>query len=247
MKSVEATGRTVDEAVEKALAQLGVTRQGAVVEILQSPRPALLGLGRKDAIVRVTVKEAEPEGRADVGSMQEPGLPSADLETAAAEVVARMTARMGLDVTVRARGEGEHVVVDIAGRDVSAVIGRHGQTLDAIELLTALTLGNRFGRRIFLTLDAEGYREKRERVLRDIARKAADRAARERKPVFLDPMSARERRVVHLALRDDRRVTTSSVGENDDRRVVVHPSEWRRGARPPGAPEDIDEDDSGDV
>ncbi|MDR7554889.1 MAG: 16S rRNA (guanine(527)-N(7))-methyltransferase RsmG [Armatimonadota bacterium] len=61
------------------------------------------------------------------------------------------------------------------------------------------------------------------------------------------PLSARERRVVHLALRDDRRVTTSSVGENDDRRVVVHPSEWRRGARPPGAPEDIDEDDSGDV
>ncbi len=247
MRTVEATGRTVDEAVEKALAQLGVRRQEATVEILQSPRPALLGLGRRDAIVRVTVKEAEPEGPPDVGSTQEPGPGAADPETAAADVVARMTAHMGLDVTVRARGEGEHVVVDVAGRDVSAVIGRHGQTLDAIELLTSLILGNRFGRRIFLVVDAEGYREKRERTLREIARKAADRAARDRKPVFLDPMSARERRIVHLALRDDRRVTTSSVGENDDRRVVVHPAEWRRDARPPGAPEDIDEDDSGDV
>jgi len=245
VKTIEATGRTVEEAVGKALAQLGARREEATVEILQSPRPALLGLGRREAVVRVTVKEVEPPAVVQPDQRVEPErrLPQG-LEAAAAEVVEQLTRHMGLDVTVTAHGqETGHVSVEVAGKDVSAVIGRHGQTLDAIELLSALVLGNRYGQRVFLTVDAEGYREKRARTLRGIARKAADRAVRERKPVFLEPMSARERRIVHLALRDDGRVTTSSVGEGDDRRVVVHPSEWRRDARPPGAPEDVDEDD----
>jgi spoIIIJ-associated protein len=151
---------------------------------------------------------------------------------------------MGLDVSVTARAQAERVEVVLDGRDVPAAIGRHGQTLDAIEFLTAHLLGTRLGRRVFVVLDAGGYRGMRERTLRGIARRAAERAARERKPVFLDPMNARERRVVHLALRDDPRVTTSSVGEDDDRRVVVHPSERRFGARPEGAPEEVDEDDA---
>lgn len=226
----EATGRTVEEAIDRALEQLGASREESTVEILQVPRPALLGFGGRDARVRVTVLRP-----ADVAA---PALPSV-----AAEVVREIVARMGLDVSTTAGGDADRVEVVLTGRDVSAVIGRHGQTLDAIEFLVALVLGNRLGRRVAVALDAGGYRGKREHALHELARKAANRVVRERRPVFLDPMTPRERRVVHLALRDDPRVTTSSVGEGDDRRVVVHPAEGRPGVRPEGAPEGVDDEE----
>lgn len=228
----EATGKTVEEAIERALEQLGARREESTVEILQAPKPAIFGFGGRDARVRVTVQRPAETAPSEVPA-------------AAAEIVREIVSRMGLDVSPAGRGDAERVEVVLTGRDVSAAIGRRGQTLDAIEFLTALVLGSRLGRKVLVTLDAEGYRSRRERAVREVARKAADRVARERKPVFLDPMLPRERRIVHLALRDDPRVTTSSVGEGDDRRVVVHPAEWRPGPRPEGAPEEIDDDGEG--
>lgn len=204
MNSVEASGRTIEEAVALAASQMGVSREEIDVEVLQEPRPALLGLGGREARVRVTRRPTD-------GAL-------------AGRVAAEVLDLMGYTVTADVQEAAGRTTVALEGQEIGAVIGRDGQTLDAIELLVGLQLAKRLGRRAHVTIDIEGYRAKREAVLEKVAGEAARRAVRERKPIFLEPMDPRDRRTVHLTLQHDPRVTTSSVGEDQDRRVVVHPS-----------------------
>jgi spoIIIJ-associated protein len=201
----EFVGRTVDEAVARALSAMGATRDEVDVEVVQEPRPALLGLGGREAKVRLTRRAS----------------PGQFARKAAEEVLGLM----GYDATASLDEVTDTATVTLAGRDMGALIGRHGRTLDALEFLVGLHTSRRHGRRVTVILDAQGYRARRQRALEETARTAADQAASEGKPVFLDPMDPRDRRIVHVALQADARVVTASEGEDDERRVVVRPRE----------------------
>lgn len=205
MTSAEVSGRTVEEAVARALAEIGAAREDVEVEVLQEPKAALLGLGGREARVRVTRRPTD-------GVLAE-------------RVASDILAFMGYTVTADVQESADRTMVVLEGQEIGGLVGRQGQTLDALELLVGLHLARKLGRRSHIVLDVEGYRARREATLQRIAAEAAGRASRERKPVLLDPMDPRDRRTVHLALQHDARVTTSSVGDDEDRRVVVHPTE----------------------
>lgn len=118
--------------------------------------------------------------------------------------------------------EGE-IILDVVGGDLAVLIGRHGRTLDALQALSSAITNRKLGFRYPIIVDVEGYRHRRRQKLEDIARRSADRAARQHTAVRLRPMTAYERRVVHVALRDDRRITTQSEGEDPFRMVVINP------------------------
>ncbi|MDI6771167.1 MAG: RNA-binding cell elongation regulator Jag/EloR [bacterium] len=214
MTTAEASGRTVDDAVEKALAQLGVARSEVEIEILQEPKMALLGFGGREARVRLTVRP----GAAD----------------ALGSLTTEIVHLMGLTTTVKVGEAAEGLTADLESPNLSRLVGRDGRALDALELVAGLHLHRRLGRKVPVVLDAMGYRAHRERAVREAALQAAERAAREGAPVELEPMSARDRRSAHLTLKDDARVTTSSLGEDDARRVVVLP---RTGEESPPTPD----------
>ena len=140
----------------------------------------------------------------------------------------------GFDVRVLA-AIGDPVRVEIQGPDAGRIIGRRGVTLQALQYLVARIVGQRVSRHVRVKVDVEGYRVRRENVLRGVAQRAADRAVREGRAIELDPMSPDERRVIHLTLADDGDVRTESIGEGDDRRVRVIPSddEGPDGGAPP--------------
>ncbi|HET8679906.1 MAG TPA: RNA-binding cell elongation regulator Jag/EloR [bacterium] len=203
MSSAEASARSVEEAIALAIRELGASREDVDVEVLQEPRPALLGLGGRDARVRVTTRSTE-------GALAE-------------RIATEVLGLMGYTATGDIQESGGRTTVVLEGQEIGGLVGPRGQTLDALEFLVGLQLAKRLGHRLHVTLDAEGYRARRETALQAMAGQAANRAIRERKPVSLEPMDPRDRRTIHMALQHDPRVVTSSIGEDENRRVVVHP------------------------
>jgi len=202
VRSVEKSGRTVEEAIEAALAELGVGREAVDIEVLLEPSRGFLGiLGGKDAKVKVTP-------RRDRGEM-------------AKEFVAGLLSRMGLEVAIEVRPRGEVLSLDIVGNDMGLLIGRHGETLRALEFLTNLASGAGGGEVKRILVDVSGYRKRRERELEEMAKMTARRVQRTGQTVTTQAMDARDRRVVHVALQDDPFVETHSEGEEPFRRVVV--------------------------
>ncbi|HHY34767.1 MAG TPA: protein jag [Firmicutes bacterium] len=203
MKSVEVKGRTVEEAIDEALKLLGVPREWVEVEVLDVPSRGILGLARKDARVRVTVQRS----RADL----------------AREFIEGIVRRMGVDAAVEVRRAGGALHVDVVGKDVGFLIGKRGQTLQALEYLLKIATAGSEGGDEQLVLDVGGYRRRRERQLEDLANRAARQVMRTGKPVMLEPMDARSRRTIHLALQRHPGVSTHSEGEEPNRRVIVSP------------------------
>lgn len=202
MRSVEKTGRTVEEATEAALQELGLTREDVTIEVLMEPSRGFLGiLGGKDAKVRVTPKE----DRADL----------------AKAFVSGLLERMGLEVAIEVRPRGDVLSLDIVGNDMGLLIGRHGETLRALEFLTNMACARGGGEVKRVLVDVSGYRRRREMELEEMARILARRVERTGKSATTQPMDARDRRVVHVALQDEPTVTTHSEGEEPFRRVVV--------------------------
>lgn len=203
MKSVEVRGKTVEEAIDEALKMLGVPREWVEVEVMDVPSRGILGIARKDARVKVTVRRS----KADV----------------AREFVEGVVRRMGIDAAVEIRRAGGAVHVDILGKDVGFLIGRRGQTLEALEyLLKMVTAGCETGDEV-VVLDVGGYRQRRERQLEDLAHRAAKQVMRTGRAVMLQPMDARSRRAIHLALQEHPGVSTHSEGEEPNRRVIISP------------------------
>ena len=214
MRSLETTGRTVEEAVNAALEQLGIDRQQAEIEILEEPARGLFGLlGPRQARVRVTAKRSKAEF--------------------VKEFIQEVCQRMGLAVPTVEVQEGEQAVeVQISGPDVGLLIGRRGRTLQALQFLTNLAAGRASRERKRVVIDVEGYRRRRAQSLERIARHAAQRARRTGRRVALEPMSAAERRAVHLALQSFQGIRTESEGEEPFRRVVIMPATPRRHEAP---------------
>ncbi len=203
MNSAERTGRTNEEAIENALDALRASRDEVDVEVLQEPKPAILGFGGREARVRATRRPT----------------PGALVQ----EVATHVLGLMGYAAAAEIIETPESVAVTLRGQDLSGLIGEHGRTLDALEFLVGLHVTKRAGRKVLTVLDADGYRGRREKALVEMAIQAADRAAGEGHPVALEPMQAKERRIIHLVLREDARVKTSSEGEEGSRHIVVLP------------------------
>jgi spoIIIJ-associated protein len=204
MTSVEKTAKTVDEAVQLALTELGVPRERAQVEVLEEGRPLFGILGAAQARVRVTAQMTVGER--------------------AARMLTEMIRHMGIEGTTRVVEEDDaQAMIDIEGGELGLLIGKHGQTLAAVQHLLGLMANKGQEPRKRIILDAQGYRERREESLRHLALASARKAKQSGEPVTLDPLLPHERRIIHTALAEDSGVATRSVGEDPTRRIVIEP------------------------
>ncbi len=240
-QSIIRTAKTVDEAIELALLELGVGRDEVEVDIVSGGRGGILGIGAEDAKVRVT-----PLGGAGTGA------------GAGLSVVSRILAFLDVDAraTIRSPGTGrdDPPIIDIQGEDAGLIIGRRGDTLRALQFVTNMVVGRQQEEPVPVIVDVEQYRERRFAHLRQIANRMAERAIASGQAVTLDPMPPADRRMIHVTLADNRGVTTESSGEGSERRVTIKPTgeaaprpqTSTRGGRPRGRRPTERQPDSGE-
>jgi len=218
-KSLEFSGKSVDEAVEKGLAELGLARAAVDIDILDEGSRGLLGLRGAEARVRLTPRAAV--------TGPEPAMADED-SAPAKEILETLLRGMGLTAKVEvlpdaSAEESRAFVLNIVGDDLGVLIGRRGETLHDLEYMTRLLASHKAEHSPKLVVDVEGYRTRRERSLRELAKRMAERVQSNRQPITLEAMPPNERRIVHLSLRDHLTVKTQSIGEGDHRRVMIIP------------------------
>lgn len=202
MKYTEKTGRTVDEAVELALRELEVDREAVDVVVLDEGNKGLFGiLGGKEARVKVSVLDG-PALRAE-------------------RFLNDVLQKMGVVGEIEITSDEDFLRVEIKGADAGILIGRRGETLDALQYLTSLVVNRGEEKYTRVTLDTENYRAKREETLIRLANKLADRAVKYRRSVTLEPMNPYERRIIHYSLQSNKLVTTFSTGDEPNRKIVI--------------------------
>ncbi len=256
---IEISAASVDEAIKQALEQLGAQEDDVVIEVLATPRSGVLGLGARQARVRVTRRavatsgvqspppaspperrerppqQARPEPQAaepaDSEESEENSQPErkpADLEqltTEASAVLGQILELMGEKAeVVRSDGDPDSVELEIKGDGSGILIGRHGQTLDALEYLVNRIVARRIRDAAPVVLETESYRARRRQQLHRMALSMGERAKRDHRSVTLDPMPPRDRRVIHLALKDDPMLTTRSSGDGFLRSIEIVPA-----------------------
>ena len=200
---IEKSGKTIDDAVETALAELGATREEVEIEVINEGKRGLLGLGAEEAVVKVKYEQSPlQKGEKYVESVMK---------------------NFGIDVSLKGSFEDETVKIEIVGdsEEVGKVIGRRGDTLDALQYLTSLVVNKGEEDYVRVTIDTENYRTKREETLIKLAKRMAAIVARSRKSMTLDPMNPNERRIIHSTLQNYRNVTTYSTGKDPNRCVVI--------------------------
>jgi spoIIIJ-associated protein len=298
MQSVEVEGDSIDDAIQKALAQLGVARERASIEILNDASRGILGFGGQKARVRATVRAplaatlaeidsrvaprvsreterprpaSEPErslprasaprvseapsrvsretrserrglapnvGKASAPTSTPPSTPtvdSGDLGLRSQAVLLELLSHVGVrcDVSLEPGTDGAAVNLAVSGESSALLIGKHGQTLDAIEYLLNRILVRDAGSTTRIEVDVEGYRSRREQNLVSVARRTAEKVRQTGRPATVDLMNPRDRRVVHMALKDEDGVTSRSQGDGFLRKLVILPAGKRRsGPRP---------------
>ena len=295
--SLEYIAANADEAINKGLTELNVTRDEVDIEILDNGSKGIFGIGARQARVRMTVKadslrasilkdeeaaapapapapveETIPEEKPAPAPKKEPKPaapkaapkkepkpapkaepvvvieePDEDDETGAVEgdevvneetlkiasnVVRDLLEKMRVKATIQSKiGEAADevdsrvIMIDIMGDDLSFLIGRHSEVLHSLQYITSLIVGREVGHWVPLLIDVQGYRERRERQLRQMAARMADQVAKTGRRISLEPMTATERRIIHLALRDNSQITTESIGEEPNRKVVIYPKD----------------------
>ena len=203
MITVEKTGKTIDEAVSLALSELGAEREDVEIEVISEGKRGILGIGAENA--RVIVKmELTPLQKAE-------------------KYVKEIMEKFGINVEIKGTFEDETVKIEIVGdsEEVGKVIGRRGDTLDALQYLTSLVVNKGEENYIRVSIDTENYRGKREETLIKLAKRMAGVVSRSRKSVTLEPMNPNERRIIHSALQEYRNVTTYSTGKDPNRCIVI--------------------------
>ncbi|MCE7947983.1 MAG: KH domain-containing protein [Chloroflexi bacterium CFX4] len=278
--SIESVGADVEAAIAKGIAELGVSRDQVMVEVLEEAGRRLLGLGAKPARVRLTVirapqtptpaaepistseahqaaesapkaKRPQPKPKApakprtakatteaDVLPFEEEddeaAEPASEQQLAEAAKVGEVVLRqllhsMGITATVTAQpaqkqsGEPQHWTLDVRGSDLSELIGRRGETLASLQYITRLITSREIGHRAHIVVDVDGYKARREEMLRRLAFRMAEQAIQRGRTVSMEPMPPHERRIVHLTLKDNPDVSTESVGEGENRKVTIVP------------------------
>ncbi len=247
MRYIDVTGKTEEEAIRTALSQLGLERDDVSVEILERSKSGFLGIGSSPAKVRVSYEldvaeepevpqakpaekkpvEKKPEGKPEPAPEKQPEQPAAPVsETEDADRIRAFLTGLLEHMDCRAQvkvyeEEKNRYKVILEGQRLGALIGRRGETLDAIQQLTNYAVNSGRDKRVRIHVDAENYRAKREQSLESLANKVAGKVLKYRRSVTLEPMNAYERHVIHAALQDKEGVTTYSIGTEPNRRVVV--------------------------
>lgn len=201
-RSIVKEAKTVDEALRLALEQLGIEREQADIEVINEGSKGLLGLiGSKNAVVKVTEKLSIED---IVHDFLEP-------------IFDKMAIEAEIDITVE---EGQ-INIKLTGDDIGIVIGRRGETLDALQYLLSLIINRRFENYMRVILDIADYRSKREETLQRLAKRVAEKVVKTRRNVTLEAMNPYERRIIHSTLQEYQNVDTQSVGEEPNRKVVI--------------------------
>lgn len=201
MKTVEMTGKNIDEALKNALEVLNASKDDVDVEVIDEGSKGFLGIGNKEAKIIVTVKN-NPEKKAK-------------------NFLDGLFKIWGEEVEVITNISDDILKIELKGDNMGSVIGKRGETLDALQHLTSLNVNTGDDEFIKVSLDTENYREKRNQTLAELAKKLAVRVAKTRKNMTLEPMNSYERRIIHATLQDDKYVTTYSVGQSPNRKVVI--------------------------
>ena len=241
--SKDFSGKTTDDAIAKALAELGLERDDIAVEIVERGKTGFLGIGAVEAVVRVSYEGEEEPAPAPVAE-KKPEAPKAEAPKAESKpaqekpkkerssagtqaeetekFLSGLLERMGVEAQIEiSPREGGGLNVNLPGAGIGAVIGRRGETLDAIQHLVNYTVNRGSDKRSHINVDAENYRAKREDSLVHLAEKMAAKAVKYQRSMALEPMNSYERHIIHAALQDNENVTTSSIGAEPNRRVVV--------------------------
>lgn len=206
MKKVVATAKTIDDAVQKALQELGVPREKVSIRVLEEPSKGLFGLiGTRDAKVEVEY--------------------SVDPIAQGRDFLTEVLRDMQVEASVETRQVEEGILFDIQGKNLGVIIGRRGQTLDALQYLVNVVANRQVDKHLRIVLDAENYRLRRKETLEQLADRIAQKALQMRRNVRLEPMSAAERKVIHAFLQKRADVFTFSEGEEPHRYIVVAPKE----------------------
>jgi spoIIIJ-associated protein len=205
MKSAEGRGRTLEEAVDAALIELGESRRNVDVKVLSE--------GAEETVVEVSI--------IDHASAEAAGAPVNGKGEVARSLVEELLKHMGVRAQVTVRTGTDPITLDISGRDLGALIGWRGETLRALQSVTNVMVGRHLAEGERIIVDVERYRQRREHTVREIALRAARQVKMTGDAITLDAMQPFERRAIHLALEGDAEVTSSSIGEEPERRVVV--------------------------
>jgi spoIIIJ-associated protein len=204
VKVIEITGKTVEEAVERALVELNVARDQVEVEVLEEPSKGILGIfGAKPAKVAVSVKEG--------------------VDFKAVSLLSSIVGVMNLDVKMEVKEKKDFVNIDLVGKELGILIGRRGETLDALQFLVNLSANKNQSSRKKIIIDIEGYRNRRSETLHKLAVKLANKAKQRGRSVVLEPMSSQERRIIHTALQGRDDIYTFSEGDDPYRKIIIAP------------------------
>ena len=210
MKEIEVSAKTVDEAIQTALEQLGVDEDQVEVVVLRKGRSGVLGMGTEEAKIKVRLL-SEAKEKDEVASI-------------ATEVLETLIKAMGISAEVcvtQAPTEEQPMALDIEGDDLGLLIGRRGQTLASLQYVVRLIVAEKMKMWVPINVDVAGYKKRRYESLRGLALRLAEQVKRNRRLITLEPMPADERRIIHLALADHPDVDTESTGEGEGRKVAI--------------------------
>ena len=202
MNSVTKTAKTVQAAIEMALDELELLRDDADIEIIDEGSKGFLGMGAKDAVVKVSCK-------------------AVDLESRARDFLSDIFDAMHMNVSIETELSERCLNIDLSGDNMGLIIGKRGDTLDALEHLVSLCVNRGDGEYVKVIVDTENYRRKRQQTLVKLAESLASSVVRNRKKIVLEPMSSNERRIIHSTLQNNAYVDTYSIGDEPNRKVVV--------------------------
>ncbi|MBS3976655.1 MAG: protein jag [Syntrophomonadaceae bacterium] len=203
MKSIEKQGKTVEEALNAALKDLQAEKEEVEYQVLEEPSKGLFGILARMARVKVTLKESPAK--------------------LAKKFVQEVFKEMEIEAQTEVQVNGDLITLTFHGDGLGILIGRRGETLDALQYLVNLAVNRRLEKRVRIILDVEGYRLRREETLIRLAQRLSEKAKRTGQKILLEPMNPHERRIIHTALQNDRLVNTMSEGEEPFRKVVIRP------------------------
>ncbi len=226
MKEVEKSAKSVEEAIQLALEELGAGREEVEVDVLSEGKHGILGVGSEEARVRVSLPEATEAG-------SEPASQSDAISTTQG-VLEAILSRMGIAASAEHQAEAfiqesektpAPIVFDINGEELGILIGRRGQTLACLQYIVRLIVANKMQAPTLIVVDVNGYKQRRYQSLKALAERMAEQVAASGKPFTLEPMPAYERRIIHVALASHPDATTQSTGIAEARKVVILPRE----------------------
>ena len=251
MDYIEVSAKTIEEATSQATAQIeSQGRVVTSVKVLEEPSKGFLGFGKKDALVRVYFEEEIAEHIAvaekvvpvveiitettvdtvetvetEIPVVVEDGITKAEQDFIAdtgKEFLLGMFGKMGLSVQIEKLTTKDKITFQVHGEDLGILIGKHGQTLDAIQYLTNLVANKEVRRRCQIVVDVENYRSRREETLIQLAHRLGAKVRRTRQKIALEPMNAFERKIIHLALQNEKNIKTDSEGQEPYRHIVIY-------------------------